>query len=1044
MFNTEQEFLDARLAFPGWETDSSAIQPIMTIVVDGVPFIVTGSMDTVPDMASLIASINNSRAGEFVIASVARDAQTNEFYLAINARVPSVASITVLNDQTLLFNRVTPPSNGGSISGDFITSVAAIEVIESNPVIGDQIEPKNDGSVLERVYLPLHTRITSDEPVVDINYWASYTHNTGSFSMNPSSIATSYHPVTNEPVVYALYIDNSRGNLIIECRYADGVKGGQLVSDMNSRMAFVPLPSEFIDLHHSTAITILSSTIVYAENTGDLYIKSIVGGQVLDGKSSSCVAITKLNRNLNLDSISWTRLIFRNLYGYSPVRNGLHQRSDGGLLVDADNNLIVACNLNVFIEPLNGGAGTAGYIPAVELMKINGSNGDVEWLRMLLSDRFVSNGDGPTSTLDHFVPQPSLHYSVPACLDINAAGDIFVGHASLLHKFSSTGNNIWSKFFPTAAPNTMLSGIYNECTFSYISGVQVHKTTGEIFVAIAGAVNHVSNPTSAHATIYKMPDVNTGNTTGIPDAFRFTQLNYARESRTWNNTWGLMREAVVIKLDSATNALYAATRVHSHNGDVARGMTVAKINTTDMTLQWSYDTAFTEFFGKSCQDNDVHVPRDIFQLDGPMSYAEGYTNFDFVRDDHDNVTSVCYCVPMLYPTNENNPNHPPPPVAHRGGWLVAQSPTAMPIATGGTRIKYEHIETTQADIALNQLFVDDGYNDPDLQYAVNGMVSLILDIHYGTLDYIANSPSHTYTTNPSPTQQFLFTLPPMTSTITPSLYVDNIARVGELQLGGIIAPPTSLVGSVADKKGSFRVSDAGIFYCTADYDGTTEIWKTVPFGGGIAFRTIPPGVNPNTGVVTGGPADKIGELYISAEGTILMCYAAYNGTDETWMPVGIPQTSGLSITQYPNYTYDDTNADYWPDGAYLSQYYIRLSLIGEYTPADIVGGCFGKPGANSVITSFVAPRNMWITDINVGAGLWRCGTAPSSQVLLTLKINGTNIGAIRFAAGGTRGTLWSGWGQRDMSAGDVLTVTAPATQDSTFADVYFSITGGVQ
>lgn len=1044
MFNTEQEFLDAFLAFPEWETDPSVARPIMTIVVDGVPFIVTGSADTVPDMAALIASINNSEAGEFVIASVAQDAQTNDFYLAINARVPSVASITVLNDQTLLFNRVTPPPNDGSINGDFITSTAAIEVIGSDPVIGDQIEPKNDGSVLERVYLPLHTRITSDEPVVDINYWASYTHNTGSFAMNASSVATSYHPVTGEPVVYALYVDNAGGNLIIECRYADGIKGGQLVSGMNNRMAFVPLPSEFIDSYYST-VTILSSTLVYAENTGDLYIKSIVCGQLYDtgysSASTSCVAITKLNRNLNLDLISWTRLIFHNQLYYSPTGFGVYQRSDGGLLVDADNNLIVACNINAFVEPPNDG--TPDHTPAVELMKINGSNGDVEWSRMLFSDGFDSNGAGPISTLRHFPTRVDTHYPVPACLDINAVGDIFVGHASLLHKFSPTGNNIWSKFFPAAVPNVLLMEGW---AFPYISGVQVHKTTGEVFVAVAGAVNNETDPTSAHATIYKMSDTNTGDVTGIPSAFRFTQLEYSRMSDTWNNRQVHLCEAVVIKLDSSTNTLYAATRVHSHYGDVARGMTVAKINATDMTLVWSYDTAFTEFFGEPCQDNSA--THDIYQLDGPTSYAMGwgirtdggYTNFDFVRDDNDNVTSVCYCVPMLYPTGDVAS----PPVAHRGGWLVAQSPTAMPIATGGAGIKYEHIETTQADAALNQRFVDDGYNDPMTQYAVNGMALPVPNNHYVTLAHIVNSPSHNNTTNPDPTQQFLFMLPPMSSTITPSLYVDNIARVGELQLGGILAPPASLVGSMTDKKGSFRVSANGIFYCTADYDGTTEIWKTVPFGGGAAFRTIPPGVNPNTGVTTGGPADKIGELYVSDEGTILMCYATYNGTDETWSPLSIPQTSGIMITTYTDYTYDDTNAEYWPDGAYLSQYYIVMSPSGGNTPADIVGGCFGKPGANSVITSFVAPRDMWITDTNVGAGLWRCRTAPSSQVLLTLQINGSNIGTIRFAAGNTYGTLWSSWGQRNMFAGDVFTVTAPATQDSTFADVYFSIIGGIQ
>lgn len=62
-----------------------------------------------------------------------------------------------------------------------------------------------------------------------------------------------------------------------------------------------------------------------------------------------------------------------------------------------------------------------------------------------------------------------------------------------------------------------------------------------------------------------------------------------------------------------------------------------------------------------------------------------------------------------------------------------------------------------------------------------------------------------------------------------TLHVQETAEVGELILNGSVLTPTSLVGNAFDRQGAFRVSADGVYYCSAEYDGSTEIWKKLPF-----------------------------------------------------------------------------------------------------------------------------------------------------------------------------------------------------------------------
>lgn len=66
----------------------------------------------------------------------------------------------------------------------------------------------------------------------------------------------------------------------------------------------------------------------------------------------------------------------------------------------------------------------------------------------------------------------------------------------------------------------------------------------------------------------------------------------------------------------------------------------------------------------------------------------------------------------------------------------------------------------------------------------------------------------------------------------------------------------------------------------------------------------------------------------------------------------------------------------------------------------------------------------------------KAGTAAAGATTLTLAINGASIGTVAFAAGKAVATFTTTGGNPFLvNQGDVLTLTAPATQDGALADL---------
>lgn len=112
--------------------------------------------------------------------------------------------------------------------------------------------------------------------------------------------------------------------------------------------------------------------------------------------------------------------------------------------------------------------------------------------------------------------------------------------------------------------------------------------------------------------------------------------------------------------------------------------------------------------------------------------------------------------------------------------------------------------------------------------------------------------------------------------------------------------------------------------------------------------------------------------------------------------------------------------------------------------ASAVGGLYdiglfipGQPAASAMVFQFVVPRAIGFP-VNLAGSFAKAGTAATTSAAFTLRKNGSNVGAIDFAAGSTAATFTLAGGAV-FAAGDVLEMLAPSPQDGTLADVSITL-----
>lgn len=102
-------------------------------------------------------------------------------------------------------------------------------------------------------------------------------------------------------------------------------------------------------------------------------------------------------------------------------------------------------------------------------------------------------------------------------------------------------------------------------------------------------------------------------------------------------------------------------------------------------------------------------------------------------------------------------------------------------------------------------------------------------------------------------------------------------------------------------------------------------------------------------------------------------------------------------------------------------------------PYDLALSTSGKPSVSEKVLRFKTPRAYKISNVQTGASAVAQAAATAASVF-TIAKNGTQIGTITFSAGSATGTI-SIPSATNFAVGDLLTITAPATQDTTLTDL---------
>lgn len=174
-----------------------------------------------------------------------------------------------------------------------------------------------------------------------------------------------------------------------------------------------------------------------------------------------------------------------------------------------------------------------------------------------------------------------------------------------------------------------------------------------------------------------------------------------------------------------------------------------------------------------------------------------------------------------------------------------------------------------------------------------------------------------------------------------------------------------------------------------------------------------------------------------ANGTVSLTASATNYVyaDATSGAVAV-NTTGCPAGSIPLYTIvtGSTTVTSYTD----ARSYQPGALGGAAGAYDVGGFIAGTPANGEVVWEFYSPR-AWTLPAGASGGA-KSGAAATGSSTFTLAKNGTSIGTLAWSAAGTVATL-SITSSTSVAAGDVLTLTAPATADATLADIAFTLAG---
>lgn len=868
----------------------SGTQTIATISINGTLYPINVDVSTITSVYDVINAINaDPVVGALVTASAEYDATTGDGKIVVVGKSDSVANVVIVDDSTFILNWLyTDADANGNLA-----YISPIKVqTTTNGVVGgflNQLEPKPAVPALDQVYIPLHTEIVSDFPVISSQYWVENVNNIDSNEV-VSGVATGTHQTTNDSVGY--FISHAGRCVTVTAKYLGGEQTNSLVSSYGTGgiLHLPPMPDTWLT-PESDPYT-YSASIAVSPVDGSVYVKIVSEANVtIEGNSThrSSTVITKYDRTLTTHE--WDRLV-----SYSDVPNPMFgrtiptmDRSDGGIAIDSSGNIVIAIALVDFYEDAYGGG--VFVEPATLVMKFQ-PNGDELWRLPIPHTKSVDTyWQQPWGNV-RISPTQDVDWRYTPCLCIQPqTNNIFV----------SVGTSVlWIE------PNSNIA-----------AGLGIGHTSlqqGDVICDIAvGGMNlyvMLNNHTSPY-DYYGLPAATLIKFNLNQDFFNsmvFTHdawsIGRASERYTAGasgpNPFSQPTKIVVDSTDD--NIVYGVTALRLHGPDYYTGYAAGDI--TLFSIDTSSDVVWASDFKQSVL-NGAHWPRAVnFTEDAWTGQASIALS----------AQGVVVTLPLLSTADVD-----PGEAAEE-----AKQGTQMYISKSSAT-SYAGSELAYTDVTADMDFTSGHIIDVVPLIVPYGLTSLM------SLTTVISTTS----SNVVGTEQSIFTttpLPPYEATVTPSLHVQNIAAIGELQLLGLFTAPTSLRGSATDQKGMIRIGNDGIYCCTADYTtGTPNIWSYSPFAGGASIRDIPPGYNPNNGRIVGGPADVVGDVYAFNSGMALVCVGEYNGTSEIWKAIGPTySTSDFTVNRSINYN-TGIDARYWPTGRYLTQYDVNLQVIPKTT-----------------------------------------------------------------------------------------------------------------
>lgn len=199
------------------------------------------------------------------------------------------------------------------------------------------------------------------------------------------------------------------------------------------------------------------------------------------------------------------------------------------------------------------------------------------------------------------------------------------------------------------------------------------------------------------------------------------------------------------------------------------------------------------------------------------------------------------------------------------------------------------------------------------------------------------------------------------------------------------------------------------------------------------------------GTTQGGASYAVTTKGVITPGTTNIVWTQFTSIADINSDYGITKIGNalsVNVTELLGTGLLDTNNKFNVDVTGLAGYGLlnssgKFALDKSAVPYDIAGNAASKPAAGATIFKFKTPRAFQFA-ANMAGSYAISDVAATGNSVFTLYKNGVSFATFTFAAAGSTATF-SNQSAVNFVVGDVIHITAPATQDATLADIYFTL-----